>query len=340
MIKCADPRGNKILEFLADSLVIAKMKRRPFSGSLHAMSDPKTSQTSLGDFRTDSRMEVKVRSGTPTDAEICGRICYNAFRTISETHGFVPDFPSPEVAIDVLTRILTNPKFYSVVAEIDGRIVGSNFLDERNEIAGVGPITVDPTAQNRTIGRRLMDAVHERVAQKNFAGVRLIQAGFHTRSLSLYAKLGYDVREHLACIQGDALGISIEGHVVRPASETDISICNRLCEQVHGHDRAGELADAIAKGSATVVERDGRITGYATVVGFFGHAVGETNTDLKALIGAAEEFVGPGFLLPTRNGELFRWCLSNGLRITQPMTLMSKGLYNEPAGAFLPSILY
>ena len=285
-------------------------------------------------------MEVKVRSGTPADAEICGRICYNAFRTISETHGFVPDFPSPKVAIDVLTRILTNPKFYSVVAEIDGRIVGSNFLDERNAIAGVGPITVDPTAQNRTIGRRLMDAVHERAAHKNFAGVRLIQAGFHTRSLSLYAKLGYDVREHLACMQGDALGISIEGHVVRPASETDISICNRLCEQVHGHDRVGELADAIAKGSATVVERDGRITGYATVVGFFGHAVGETNNDLKALIGAAEEFVGPGFLLPTRNGELFRWCLSNGLRITQPMTLMSKGLYNEPAGAFLPSILY
>jgi hypothetical protein len=88
------------------------------------------------------------------------------------------------------------------------------------------------------------------------------------------------------------------------------------------------------------VEYAGRITGYATVIGFFGHAVGETNKDVKALIGAAREFAGPGFHLPTRNGDLFRWCLSNGLRITQPMTLMSKGLYNEPAGAFLPSILY
>jgi hypothetical protein len=109
---------------------------------------------------------------------------------------------------------------------------------------------------------------------------------------------------------------------------------------VHGLDRAGELEDAIEEGSASVVEHDGRITGYATVIGFFGHAVGETNEDVKALIGAATEFGGPGFLLPTRNGELFRWCLGNGLRITQPMTLMSKGLYNEPAGAFLPSILY
>ena len=285
-------------------------------------------------------MNFKLRPGTPADAEVCGTICYNAFKTISEAHGFVPDFPAPEVAIDVLTRMLSNPKFYSVVAEIDGRIVGSNFLDERNTIAGVGPITVDPSVQNRAIGRRLMEAVHERAVDKNFAGVRLIQAGFHTRSLSLYAKLGYDVREQLACMQGNALEVSMEGHVARSATETDMNNCNRLCQQVHGHDRAGELKDAIAQGSATVVEHDGRITGYATVVGFFGHAVGETNKDLKALIGAAKEFAGPGFLLPTRNGELFRWCLSNGLRVTQPMTLMTKGLYNEPAKAFLPSILY
>ena len=236
--------------------------------------------------------------------------------------------------------MLARPEFYSVVAEIHGQIVGSNFLDERNRIAGVGPITVDPTVQNRAIGRRLMDAVHERAAEKNFAGVRLIQAGFHTRSLSLYAKLGYDVREHLACMQGEPLGIAIAGHVVRPAVEADFEGCNRVCREVHGHDRGGELRDAIARASATVVEHDGRITGYATIIGFFGHAVGETNKDVKALIGAAKEFAGPGFLLPTRNGDLFRWCLSNGLQITQPMTLMSKGLYNQPAGAFLPSILY
>ncbi len=285
-------------------------------------------------------MNIKLRSGTPADAEICGRICYDAFRTISEAHGFAPDFSAPEVATGLLTWMFGHPSFYSVVAEIDGRIVGSNFLDERNTIAGVGPLTVDPTVQNRAIGRRLMNAVHERATERNFAGVRLIQAAFHTRSLSLYAKLGYDVREHLACMQGNALGISLEGHVVRPAAQADFDNCNRLCREVHGHDRAGELKDAVARSSATVVEHDGRITGYATVIGFFGHAVGETNKDLKALIAAAKEFAGPGFLLPTRNGELFRWCLNNGLRIAQPMTLMSKGLYNEPAGAFLPSILY
>lgn len=285
-------------------------------------------------------MNLTLRPGTVDDAKTCGTICYNAFKTIAQAHNFTPDFPSADVAIGLLTWMLSHPGFYSVMAELDGRIVASNFLDERTAIAGVGPLTVDPAVQNKAIGRRLMEDVHERAAQRHFPGVRLIQSGFHTRSLSLYAKLGYEVREPLACLQGPAMSVTIPGYTVQAAREPDVEACNRVCRQVHGHDRGGELLDAIKQGTASVVEHNGRITGYATVVGFFGHAVGETNTEIEALIGAAKEFPGPGFLLPTRNGELFRWCLQRGLRVTQPMTLMSKGLYNEPAGAFLPSVLY
>ena len=96
----------------------------------------------------------------------------------------------------------------------------------------------------------------------------------------------------------------------------------------------------LRQGTGTVVEHGGEITGYATVIGFFGHAVGESNREIEALVGAAPEFAGPGLLLPMRNTDLLRWCLRHGLRVTQTMTLMSRGLYNEPAGAFLPSILY
>jgi hypothetical protein len=132
----------------------------------------------------------------------------------------------------------------------------------------------------------------------------------------------------------------VQGYDVRPANESDLVSCNKLSFKVHGLERGAELLDAIKQGAATVVEHDGRITGYATMIGFFGHAVGESNEDLKALIGAAPAFPGPGFLLPTRNSELLRWCLENGLRVVQPMTLMSTGLYNEPAGVFLPSVVF
>jgi hypothetical protein len=89
-----------------------------------------------------------------------------------------------------------------------------------------------------------------------------------------------------------------------------------------------------------VVEYNGEITGYTTVVGFFGHTVARTNIELMALIAASPNYPGPGFLLPSRNAEVLRWCLHNGLRVIQPFTLMSMGLYNQPKGAFLPSILY
>jgi GNAT superfamily N-acetyltransferase len=284
---------------------------------------------------------VTLRPGRIEDAGPCGAICYEAFKAISERHGFPPDFPSPEVASGVLSLLLSRPDIYSVVAEEgDGRVVGSNFLWEGDAIAGVGPITVAPDAQNGAIGRRLMEDVLERAREKRLAGVRLVQAGYHSRSLSLYAKLGFVVREPLANLQGPALGITVPGHIVRPAGESDLDACNQLCRRIHGHDRGGELLHAIRQGTAALVEHDGRITGYTTGAGFFGHAVGENNEDIKALIGAATEFGGPGFLLPTRNAELFRWCLDRGLRVQQTLTLMSLGLYNEPAGAFLPSVLY
>ena len=283
-------------------------------------------------------MTITLREAEQEDAERAGTICYEAFRAINEAHGFPPDIPSAEIGIGVLTGMIRRKGIHVVVAEQDGRIVGSNGLDERSEIAGVGPITVDPTLQNAGIGRRLMHHVMERGAR--FDGIRLVQAAFHCRSLSLYTKLGFDPVEPLSCVQGPALAMQLPGTEVRPATPADQAACDDVCRAVHGHTRSGELADAIADRHARVVVRDGRITGYATFVGFFGHAVGLADEDVMALIAAAQGFMGPGFLVPTRNAKLLRWCLEQKLRIEQPLTLMAMGSYQEPRGAYLPSILY
>jgi GNAT superfamily N-acetyltransferase len=288
--------------------------------------------------RTGSK--VTVRRAKPEDAEVCGHICYDAFRTINAEHGFPCDFTGVEMAIGVMAMMFSSPGHYCVVAESDGRIVGSNALFEGAAIAGVGPISIDPAVQNRGVGRRLMEAVMDRAAERGAAGVRLVQAAFHNRSLSLYASMGFDVREPLTCLQGTLRERTVTGCIVRKAVANDAEACNALSRRVHGFERAGELAHGISQGSARVVKRGGRITGYANVMGFFGHATAETNVDMQALIAAADSLAGPGILLPMRNAELFRWCLANGLRVVQPMTLMSVGLYNEPAGAWLPSVIY
>lgn len=286
------------------------------------------------------RNEVMIRQARPEDASICGPICYDAFNTLNQSHSFPCDLPGPEAAVGLLSMMFSHPGFYCVVAEIEGRIVGSNCLDERSTIAGVGPITIDPQVQNRGIGRKLMEAVLDRARERGNVGVRLVQAAFHNRSLSLYASLGFDVREPLSCMQGRTRQRSLPGCLVRAAQTKDVEACNTLARQVHGFDRGRDLAEAVEQGTAVIVERANRITGYASSLAFFGHATAETNVDLQALIASADSFGGPGILIPPRNHVLFRWCLQNGLRVVQPMTLMTTGLYNEPAGAWLPSILF
>ena len=287
-----------------------------------------------------NQTSVVIRRATHADINPCGEICFKAFTTVNQQYNFPPDFPSPDVAKEVIAMMFSHPGFFCVVAEHHGKIIGSNCMDERAPIAGVGPITVDPDAQNGGAGRQLMQAVMSRAAERSAPGVRLVQAAFHSRSLSLYAKLGFDIREPLAVMQGAAIGRIPTGYSVRAATTSDLEACNALCQKVHGHHRSGEVSDAIQEGIARVVEHHGRISAYASVVGFFGHAVAESNSDLQALIAAAEGFAGPGFLLPTRNTELFRWCLDHGLRVVEPMTLMSFGLYNTPAGKFMPSISF
>jgi predicted N-acetyltransferase YhbS len=284
--------------------------------------------------------DVTIRTATAADAPVCGQICYDAFATINAAHGFPSDLSGPEASIGLISMMFSAPGFYPVVAEIDGRIVGSNVLAERAVIQGIGPITIDPNFQNAGVGRKLMQAVMDRATQNRAVGTRLVQAAFHNRSLSLYTSLGFDIREPLSCMQGQTRERSIPGCVVRTAEPADEPACNALSHSVHGFDRAAELAHAVRQGNARVVERAGRVTGYTTHLAFFGHTTAETNIDLQALIVSVDSFGGPGILVPSRNSALLRWCLTNGLRIVQPMTLMSTGLYSDPAGAWLPSVLF
>lgn len=285
-------------------------------------------------------MELRVRPATIADAPDCGRICYEAFAAIANRHAFPADFPSAAAATALVSQLIAHPGFFGVVAEHDDALVGSNFLDERSVIFSVGPITVEPGVQDSQVGRALMTAVLARCVAQRAAGVRLLQVAYHNRSMCLYAKLGFDVREPFAAMQGDSVAVRIPGYSVRPATDDDIDPCSALCRRVHRHARAGELQEAVGKATARVVERQGRITGYTTGIGFFTHSVAKTNADLIALIGSAEHFPGPGFIVPLRNSELLRWCFGHGLRVVHLLNLMTMGLYQEPRGAYLASIGY
>jgi GNAT superfamily N-acetyltransferase len=283
---------------------------------------------------------VTVREAVDADWVEAGRICYEAFATVADEHGFPHDFPTVEAASAPIRWLINHPRIHGVVAEADGRVVGSSFLDERGTISAIGPVSVDPAAQDRHVGRMLMEAMLARAHAQRAPGVRLVQIAYHNRSLSLYAKLGMEVRGSFAAMHGAPIREVMAGYDVRPATIDDEYACNALCLRVHGHTREGEVREAIEDGSMRVVERLGRISGYTTRISYFAHSVAETNDDLRALICEAEDFGTPGFLVPLANNDLFRWCLDRGLRIFFVTNMMTIGLYQEPEGAYLPSVGY
>ena len=293
---------------------------------------------------SSSGRPVDLRPIEPADRDEAARIVYEAFAGIHDHHRFARDFPTIDAATQLTTGFIAHPSIYGVVAEIDGRIVGSNFLDERGPVRGVGPITVDPAAQGHGVGRALMQAVLDRGAGAR--GIRLLQDSFNTGSLSLYASLRFEVAEPVALMSGRPRSNGIAGVEVRPLERGDLGEAERLHRRVHGFERSAELEDAleIPDFSPVVAIREGRIVAYAATLTFFpaAHAVAESQADMAGLIAGAlaQTDESGSFLLPTRQAELFRWLLGEGLRVVKPMTYMTVGGYESPAGAWIPSVLY
>jgi predicted N-acetyltransferase YhbS len=295
-------------------------------------------------IKTERGITAELRAVEPADADECARIVYEAFGAIHDHHRFARDFPSLEAAEQLMSAFIGHPSIWGVVAESDGRLVGSNFLDERGPIRGLGPITVGPEAQGRGVGRRLMEAALER--GRGAAGTRLFQDSFNVGSLSLYASLGFEVKEPAVVMSGTPRSGPPTEIEVRPLEEGDLQGCQDLCLSVHGFERTNELRDAIQVPllSPFAAVRDDRITAYATTLTFFpaAYAVAESEDDMRALIlGALASGEEPAsFLLPTRQASLLRWCLNEGLRVVKPMTHMAIGEYQEPNGCWIPSVLY
>jgi GNAT superfamily N-acetyltransferase len=293
------------------------------------------------DFDKENSMSISIHPISDGDTEACGRIIYGAFKHFHDRHQFPGDFQT--------SKMPCNWRVYlSLIQRSSGRgrdwrrIVGSNFLNERNPIREVGPITIAPDVQQRGIGRRLMETVIERWGAA--ASICLVQDAFNMCSLGLYASLGFEVKEPLALMEGRPRSKRVAEIEVRQLRRQDLAECASLYMRVHGFDRANELQDALALFSPIVALRRGRITAYASAPFYWelNHGVAETEDDMRALI------MGPGtvstdplaMLVPVRRASFFQWCLREGLRVLKPMTLMATGMYQEPNGCYFPSVLY
>ena len=289
-------------------------------------------------------MSLMTRPIEQYDAESCGKIGYEAHKTISSTYGYPSEQPSEDFAIGLIRSLLSNPNSWGVLAERQGKILGSIFLHKfpPSPVAVIGPLTVHPSAEGG-VGRALMDAALTQARKQNYNQSRLVQSPSHIRSFVLYTKSGFTLREPLFLMQGQpqkGSNNASSSNVRLVRNDNDVFVCNELCKSVYGFSREMELRQAKDQGVATMIEIDDVITGYAAGIGILCHAVAKSNEDLKALIANASAILGPGFFVPARNREVINWLLENGFKIGWPANLMTIGHYQEPLMPFLPSLAY
>ncbi len=285
--------------------------------------------------------QVQLVEACPEHVGELGRICYEAFKDLADRHGFPPDFPSAHFARRVIGMLVARPDVYGVAALVNGEVAGSNYMSLTDPVAGVGPISVDCAFQGLDIGRKLMQAVIDHARAKNIQRVRLLQDGFNSLSVSLYASLGFEVKHpvgYLRLAPADAPDPS-----VRPVEEHDLDALDQLCRRNYKSSRRNELAAALRAGLLALTRlRDGRLTGYL-IPGIFGHGVAESEDDAVAIARQAARLAPPEHAFcfcPLDQASLFRAFLAAGCRTAKVMNLMAMGPYEPPEAVWMPSILY
>ena len=286
-------------------------------------------------------MAIELVPGEPQHARELGSICFEAFKDIHDRGCGTRDFPTVDIAQQVLGMLVEREDFYSVSALDNGRLVGSNFLSLMDPVAGVGPITVDPSYQGQGLGRTLMQDVIDYARRHNIEQVRLMQDSFNVASLSLYASLGFDVKEPVAFMQ--AAPLAEADNSVRAIAESDLPAIDELSERIYKNSRRNEVAAAAPYGFAALLrERQGRITGYL-LPGIFGHGVAETEEDALALVGEAARRLPAEiarFFCPLTESSFYRKVLQANCRVIKVMNYMALGPYEQPEEVWMPSVLY
>ncbi|HSC35596.1 MAG TPA: GNAT family N-acetyltransferase [Thermodesulfobacteriota bacterium] len=290
--------------------------------------------------RKGSSEPVLVPAG-PEHVEELGRICFEAFKGIHDHHNSPRDFPTLEIAVNVIKFFVNRDDIYGVAALVDGKPAGSNFISLSDAVAGVGPITIDPSTQARGIGRALMRDVIDYAKKNGIKQVRLLQDSFNMSSLSLYSSLGFDVRVGVVLMDASQ-GRNIPQGNVRPAAESDIEAMDGLCRSIYKVSRRNEIAAAMKYGFPPVLtEREGTMTGYL-IPGFLGHGVARTEEDAFVLIDEASRNTPhlAKFFCPLSEARFYRESLKRGYRAVKVMNLMSIGHYDPPDEIWMPSVLY
>lgn len=216
-----------------------------------------------------------------------------------------------------------------------GRVVGSAMWFPMGEdFASIGMVITSPRLQDHGAGNWLMGHILGRVGNRG----KVLNA---TRAAyRLYLSLGFmplaTVHQH----NGVVGSLPAFARRARPLRPEDAAAVHALDTGAIGAPRRALLDRLLQLAAGTVIERDGRVTGFALCRKFGrGHVVGpvvaETEEDAIALIGPHAEAMAGHFLrVDTRQpeGPLRDFLVAAGLRHYDTVTRMGLGPVLQPTG--------
>ena len=113
------------------------------------------------------------------------RVCHEAYKDLTDRHHFPPTFPSTGVARQVFQRIMDSEFSYGVTAMVDGEPAGSAFIHLMDEVAAIGPVSVEPSFQGQSVARPMMEHLLDYAHRNDYDKIRLSQRSYNPASTSL-----------------------------------------------------------------------------------------------------------------------------------------------------------
>ena len=171
-----------------------------------------------------------------------------------------------------------HPTCFPLVAEADGRVVGTGVATVNGRVGWVGAIFVAEDRRRNGLGSALSKAVIDDLEQRGCTTQVLIAT---EEGRPIYERLGFRLQTRYVLLQApDDVGPSGDG-VVRAYAADDFAAIARLDRAATGEDRAAILrsfADPVS--SRIAVRPDGSIGGFVVRASWGGRALVATEPDL------------------------------------------------------------
>jgi ribosomal protein S18 acetylase RimI-like enzyme len=292
---------------------------------------------------------VALRPAHERDVERAGDVSFLAFYHAALTHGLAPGVWSPRESRRYIRHLLGFDPLSGIVAEEDDDVVGVAWVHPRGPVATIGPVAVDPRAQGRGIGRRLLERSIE-IAGRGVAQVRLVQESYNTTSLGLYLRTGFRVVAPLLDLvlpvgASPPVAEMPAGVTLRAATADDRAAVVTRDARAFGAQRPQSIDLYLRHGRVVVAERGRTLAGFALGIGLDGAAyVGSASADdgalLLALVGtmAGELAQMPAtvrVLVPATDRRLVDGLVALGFRVFRACHYMVRGGGTPPPPGYV-----